>query len=94
MLEITDIEKLAKLARINLSDEEKKKLPQEVDSILGYIAQIKEVTSSVSEEKKAGELRNVVRSDDNPTETGLNTSDIVANMPDSKDNYLKVEKIL
>lgn len=94
MLEIKDIEKLAKLARINLSDEEKKRLPREVDGILGYIAQLKEITSSVVEEKKAGELRNVVRTDENPTETGVNTKDIVTNMPNSQDNYLRVEKIL
>lgn len=94
MLEIKDIEKLAKLARIELTQEEKDKLPQEVDNILGYVAQIKEVVSTVSEEKRAGELRNVMRDDINPTITGTNTELIVDDMPDSQDNYLKVEKIL
>ena len=94
MLEIKDIEKLAKLARIELTNEEKKKLPKEVDSILGYVAQLKEVVSVVGEGKKAGDLRNVVRDDINPTRNGTNTVDIVANMPNSQDNYLKVEKIL
>ena len=94
MLEIKDIEKLVKLSRIELTDEEKEKLLKEVDPILGYVAQLKEVVSVVGEEKKAGELRNVVRMDGNPTETGKNTKDIVADMPDSQDNYLKVEKIL
>ena len=94
MLATEDIKKLAKLARISLSEEEEKKLPKEVDTILGYVAQLKEVVSSVGEEKKAGELRNVVREDENPTDTGMNTKDIVADMPDSQDNYLKVEKIL
>jgi aspartyl-tRNA(Asn)/glutamyl-tRNA(Gln) amidotransferase subunit C len=94
MLATEDIKKLAKLARISLSEEEEKKLPKEVDTILGYVAQLKEVVSSVGEEKKAGELRNVVREDENPTDTGMNTKDIVADMPDSQDSYLKVEKIL
>ena len=94
MLEIRDIEKLAKLARIKLTDEEMKKLLTEVDPILGYVAQLKEVVSSVGEEKKAGELRNVFRNDSNPIETGINTKDIVSDMPDSQDDYLKVEKIL
>jgi aspartyl-tRNA(Asn)/glutamyl-tRNA(Gln) amidotransferase subunit C len=94
MLEIKDIEKLAKLARIELTLEEKQKLLKEVDPILGYVNQLKEVVSTVGEEKKAGELRNVVRDDENPTGTGNNTEDIVKNMPDSQDNYLKVEKIL
>ncbi len=94
MLEIKDIEKLAKLARIELSLEEKEKLLKEVDPILGYVAQLKEVVSVVGEEKKAGELRNVVRNDENPNETGINTKNIVADMPASQDDYLKVEKIL
>ena len=94
MLDVKDIEKLAKLARIELTNEEKEKLPKEVDNILGYVAQLKEVTLSISEEKKAGEIRNVMREDANPTITGTNTKDIVADMPASQDNYLKVEKIL
>ncbi|MFA5764507.1 MAG: Asp-tRNA(Asn)/Glu-tRNA(Gln) amidotransferase subunit GatC [archaeon] len=94
MLEIKDIEKLAKLARIELTEDEKKKLLKEVDPILAYVAQLKEVVSVVGEEKKAGELRNVMREDVNPTETGVNTKAIIDDMPESKDNYLKVKKIL
>lgn len=94
MLKIEDIEKLAKLARIELTQEEKERLPNEVDNILGYVAQLKEVASTMSGEKKAGDLRNVMREDTNATLTGTNTKDIVADMPASQDNYLKVEKIL
>lgn len=94
MLEIKDIEKLSKLARIKLEQAEMEKLLKEVDPILGYVAQLKEVVSTVSESKKAGELRNVMREDSDPTITGTNTKDIVDNMPDSQDDYLKVEKIL
>ncbi len=94
MLEIKDIEHLAKLARIELSEEEKKNLLKEVDPILGYVSQIKEVVSTMTAEKKAGEHRNIMREDSNPNKNGVNTNAIVENMPDSKDNYLKVKKIL
>ncbi len=94
MLEIKDIDKLAKLARIELTTQEKEKLLKEVEPILGYVEQLKEVVSVVGEEKKAGELRNVLRVDENQTITGTNTDVIVDDMPDSQDNYLKVEKIL
>ncbi len=94
MLGTDDIKKLAKLARITLTKEEEEKLPKEADSILEYVAQLKDITSSMVENKVAGELRNVVREDNNPTETGVNTKNIVANMPNSQDDYLKVEKIL
>jgi aspartyl/glutamyl-tRNA(Asn/Gln) amidotransferase C subunit len=59
MLEIKDIEKLAKLARIELTDEEKEKLLKEVDPILGYVAQLKEVSSKVESAPKAGVHRNI-----------------------------------
>jgi len=94
MLEIKDIEKLAKLARIELSREEMQRLLKEVDPILDYVTQLKEVVSKVGEEKKAGELRNVTRNDENQNETGANTKNIVDDMPASENNYLKVEKIL
>ena len=94
MLEIKDIEKLAKLARIELTQEEKEKLLKEVDPILNYVAQIKEVSSTVSGTPKAGEHRNIMREDLNPNETASNTAVLVEDMPESQDNYLKVKKIL
>lgn len=94
MLEIKDIEKLGKLARIELTQGEMEKLLNEVDPILGYITQLKEVIGTVGEEKVAGEHRNIDRADGTPTETATNTKAIVADMPDSQDDYLKVKKIL
>ncbi|MFA6227244.1 MAG: Asp-tRNA(Asn)/Glu-tRNA(Gln) amidotransferase subunit GatC [Candidatus Paceibacterota bacterium] len=94
MLEIKDIEKLAKLARIELTNEEKQKLLKEVDPILGYVAQLKEVTSKVEGGPKVGDLRNVMREDSNSTESGVNTDVLVKEMPASQGNYLKVKKIL
>ncbi len=94
MLDIKDIEKLAKLARIKLTDSEKESLLKEIDPILGYVAQLKEVTSKLDEEKKVGEHRNITREDLDLNEPGFITADVIKNMPDSKDNYLKVKKIL
>jgi len=94
MLEIQDVEKLAKLARIELTLEEKQKLLKEVDPILDYVNMLKGAIAKLGEEKKAGELRNVTRNDIDVRETGINTKNIVANMPESQNNYLKVKKIL
>lgn len=94
MLEIKDIEKLAKLARIKLTDDEKESFLKEIEPILGYVAQLKEVSATLDDQKKAGEHRNIVREDSTPETPGINTEDIVSNMPESKDNYLKVKKIL
>ncbi len=92
MLEIKDIEKLAKLARIELTEEEKEKFLRDIDPILGYIAQIKEVSKTI--ERKVSEHRNVTRDDIIINETGKNTKDISSNFPEKERDYLKVKKIL
>jgi aspartyl-tRNA(Asn)/glutamyl-tRNA(Gln) amidotransferase subunit C len=94
MLEIKDIDRLAKLARIELTDTEKEKLLKDIDPILGYVTQIKEVAGNMDTEKKAPEHRNITRADDGVTLSGTNTEAFVANMPESEKNYLKVKKIL
>ena len=94
MLQTDDIKKLATLARIKLSAEEEKRLAKELDPILGYVAQLKEITSVVGEEKKAGEHKNVTRADGPVTESETYTEAIVENFPEKDKNYLKVKKIL
>jgi aspartyl-tRNA(Asn)/glutamyl-tRNA(Gln) amidotransferase subunit C len=41
-----DIEKLATLSRMRLEDDEKAQFAKEIDSILGYVEQIKEVSEN------------------------------------------------
>jgi aspartyl-tRNA(Asn)/glutamyl-tRNA(Gln) amidotransferase subunit C len=94
MLEIKDIEKLAKLARIELTHEEKEKLLKEVDPILNYVAQLKEVSSKIENTPRISDHKNIMRGDDVWSEGGINTEAIIKNMPESQRNYLKVKKIL
>lgn len=92
-MEIRDIEKLAKLARIELTDAEKEKFGAELESILSYVSQIKEVAT---EDKPAevGALYNTLREDSNPTESGTYTEKILREAPDTQDGFVKVRKIL
>lgn len=94
MLEIKDIEKLAKLARIELSEAEKQAYLKEISAILGYVDQIKEVVGQAGEERKAGELRNVMRQDVVKNEGGGNTDVITKEFPEKDGNSLKVKKVL
>ena len=93
-MEIKDIEKLAKLARIELTDNEKQTYLKEIGAILGYVDQIKSAVAKTGEERKAGDLRNVMRTDEVKNPSGANTEAIVKEFPAKKDNYLKVKKIL
>lgn len=93
-MEIKDIEKLAKLARIELTEEEKGRYLKEVGAILSYVDQIKDVVSKTGDERRVPEWRNVTRMDEKKNETGSNTENLVAEFPDKKDTFLKVKKIL
>jgi aspartyl-tRNA(Asn)/glutamyl-tRNA(Gln) amidotransferase subunit C len=96
MIERKDIEKLAELSRIDVPEGEKESLRKDIDSILAYVSQIKEVHGSIQggDEKKAGVLRNVMREDSSPHESGMHTEALLNSAPKREGGYLKVKKIL
>jgi aspartyl-tRNA(Asn)/glutamyl-tRNA(Gln) amidotransferase subunit C len=90
-MEIKDVENLAELARIELSEEEKKELLSDMDSILGYIKQIESVDIKHSVFNSAN--YNVWREDEIiPREFSKEL--ITEQFPTSQDGFLKVKKIL
>lgn len=94
MLEIKDIEKLAKLARIELTEAEKETYLKDLGDILQYVDQIKEVVAEVGEDRSISTVRNVLRADTVKNKAGEQTESIVAGFPVSQKNYLQVKKIL
>ncbi|MEI6528556.1 MAG: Asp-tRNA(Asn)/Glu-tRNA(Gln) amidotransferase subunit GatC [bacterium] len=94
MIEIKDIEKLAQLSRIDLTDEQKQTYLKEIGSILGYVDQIKNAIAKSGEEREIGDLRNVARPDAVTNDSGSNTKEIVEEFPQKEGDYLKVKKIL
>jgi aspartyl-tRNA(Asn)/glutamyl-tRNA(Gln) amidotransferase subunit C len=90
-----EVLKLGKLARIDMTDAEAEKLSAEFESILGYVAEVKNVSGSHSELSKDDmPLRNVMREDGEPHESGIYTEKIIGEMPAAEGGYLKVKKIL
>lgn len=92
-MEIEDIEKLALLARIELSEEEKQKMVKEMDSILGFVDQIQKADVNITE-REAGEVRNIMREDGESHESGIYTEDILKEAPKTREGYVEVKKIL
>ena len=88
---------LAKLARIDISDDEAENLSSEFEAILGYVGEVKKV-DKFDESNKFNEaefpVRNILREDAEPHESGLYTEDILKQAPAEKDGYIKVKKIL
>lgn len=92
MVNKDEIKNLAGLARIEITDAEADSLTTEIDSILAYVGQIKDVSST--EALSAPVLKNVLR-DDVPTNADNEyTEDILNNAPSREGRYLKVKKIL
>jgi aspartyl-tRNA(Asn)/glutamyl-tRNA(Gln) amidotransferase subunit C len=90
-----EVLKLAQLARIEMLDTEAEKYSHEFESILDYVAEVKNVVSSgVETSKEDLPLRNIMRADENPHESGVHTEAILGEAPSSKDGYIVVKKIL
>lgn len=88
---------LAKLARIDLKDDEAESLSSEFGAILGYVGEVKEAGkgSEVSlDEKESHHLINVLREDKEPHETGIYTEALLEQAPMREGGYIKVKKIL
>jgi aspartyl-tRNA(Asn)/glutamyl-tRNA(Gln) amidotransferase subunit C len=59
-----EVDHVAMLARLGLSDAEKGRLLGELEAILGHIARLQEVdTSQLAETAQVGDLVNVMRTD-------------------------------
>ena len=93
MIKKEDIEKLAELSRMEVSEKEVDKFSKDIEAILEYVDELKEI---VAEEpvREAGTLRNVMRADEKPHEKGLYTEALLNAAPDREKNYFKVKKIL
>lgn len=89
-----ELEHLANLARISLTEDDKKSLIKEFDSILSYVDQLKKVEVSMDAESRVGAVKNVMRPDsaypikDSQRENLLNES------PDRVDDFIAVKKII
>ena len=92
MITKDDIKNLADLARIEIGDAEAEGLTAQIDSILGYVGQIK--ATGTENVPHVPALHNVMR-DDVPTNTaGQYTEALLDNAPSREGDYLKVKKIL
>lgn len=97
MLERKDVEKLADLSVIEVSEEEIEKFRGEIDAILGYVSELQKLAVQDSAQKSGsvvGELYNIMREDTDPHESGLYSKALLEEAPQREGNYVKVKKIL
>lgn len=92
MITIKDVEHVAKLARLELTDTEKEKYTNQLGAILDYVEQLNEVdTSNVEPMEHAYPIFNVMREDE--PKADFTRDEMLANAPDEEDGFFKVPKI-
>lgn len=88
-----EVRKLAALARIHVEDAEVEKFAKEFEAILAYVGKIEGLSVS-GEGTKLPLVRNVMREDGTPHETGIFTKSLTEQFPERDGDYLKVKQII
>lgn len=93
MLGKEEIDHLAALSRIALTEAEKSGFSSQLEAILAYVGEVGKV---VTEDRPVapGIVRNVTRRDEDANETGSSTDAILANAPRVEDGYVRVKHII
>lgn len=88
-----EVEYVAKLARLELTEEEKQKMTRQLDSILAYMEKLNTLdTKDVEPTSHVLPLHNVWRED--RTEPSFSQEDILANAPEKAEGFFKVKKVI
>jgi aspartyl-tRNA(Asn)/glutamyl-tRNA(Gln) amidotransferase subunit C len=91
---IKDVEKIAKLAKLKFTEDEKVKLQGEMNEVLGYIDTINQIPGldDVKPLENINDTENIFREDiDKP---GITKQEALKNAPEKTDNFFKVPKVL
>ncbi len=92
-----EVEKIAELARLGISEEEKEKFAEDLSLVLGYVDKLSEVNVEKIEPMTGGtNLESVTRKDDETKDIATDEmkADILAAAPDKENGYFKVPSIL
>lgn len=91
-LTIKEVEHIAELARLDLSEAEKEQYRQQLSAILDYAQRLQEVdTSSIPPTSSVLPLSTELRED--IPQPGLSKKDTLSNAPDQKDGQFKVPAV-
>ena len=92
MITIKDVEHVAKLARLELTEEEKEEFTHQLGDVLAHVEKMNAVdTTGVEPMNHAIEFYNVMREDNKIYEN--TREELMANAPDVEGEFFKVPKI-
>ena len=92
-LSLAQVEHVARLAQLTLSDQEKELFREQLSSILEYAQRLQQLdTSAIPPTATVLPLENVMR--DDQVRPSLPLASVLANAPDTKDGYFRVPVVL
>jgi aspartyl-tRNA(Asn)/glutamyl-tRNA(Gln) amidotransferase subunit C len=93
LITLAEVKHVAALAKLTFTDEELAKIAKELDAIVGYVEQLKELNvDGVPPTSHVLDLHNVFR--DDKVEPWLTTEEALQNAPAQKKGYFSVPKVI
>jgi aspartyl-tRNA(Asn)/glutamyl-tRNA(Gln) amidotransferase subunit C len=90
-----DVDHVARLARLTLTNEEKERYTAQLESILSYIEKLNELdTTNVPPTAHVLPISNVWREDRADQKHLGSTEDLLANAPEREGPFFKVKKVI
>ena len=92
-VDLTTVKRVARLARIAVTEPEAEKMVGELNAILGFVEQLDEVNVDGVEPMTSVVAMSMKKRADIVTD-GSKAADVVANAPISEDNFFMVPKVV
>lgn len=93
-ISIADVQKLAQLSALTITDDQATTMTDELNEILGYVEQLSEVdTEGVEPTYQVNGLENVTRPDE-IVDMGVSRADLLKNAPQQQDGSIEVPRVL
>ena len=94
MITVKELEHLATLSRIKLTEEDKNSLVKEFDSILEFVDQLKKVDAKMDAEARVSAVKNVMRADEALPISNEDREAILNEAPFREGDFIAVKKII
>jgi len=89
------VQHIAELAKLNLSNGEVEKFRRQLSSILEYVELLNEIdTMDVELTAQTTGLKNVYREDKPQKGEGLTQEEVLSNAPEKQDGFIRTEAVL
>ena len=93
-ISIADVQKLADLSALTISDQAAEALAVELSTILEYVEQLDAIdTEGIEPTYQVTGLESVMREDE-IIDYGLDRDALLSNAPDTQDGHIKVKRVL